>query len=351
MATATNIDATAVNTIAWLSAAETTIVVPVYQRQYRWDIGGCEQLLADIRAVADSDDRHMHFIGSVLSSLSMNGESRRAGADRRSAAHHDAHAADRRAPPHGEVGPTRPGRASSSGCSCGAPIRSRTKLRPHRAWAQVFESVVLDRRAADGDVARIPVRRQLRVLPQPDPRRGGAAHLARPAEAGARRDHARDGRQRAADLREPQLDRRAAARSRADPQLRPDGSLACRAERDRGLVLGADRAEHRRVDRKLLAPLPRHDDGPRGRRRRRTRRVRRVPARVPAARPRDASERTPRSGGVLGDLPRPARSRAGAGRRGRAPARLRQHLRARNVPARHARLPRPRRAAWSTRRR
>ena len=69
MATATNIDATAVNTIAWLSAAETTIVVPVYQRQYRWDIGGCEQLLADIRAVADSDDRHMHFIGSVLSSL------------------------------------------------------------------------------------------------------------------------------------------------------------------------------------------------------------------------------------------------------------------------------------------
>ena len=39
MATATNIDATAVNTIAWLSASETTIVVPVYQRQYRWDIG------------------------------------------------------------------------------------------------------------------------------------------------------------------------------------------------------------------------------------------------------------------------------------------------------------------------
>ena len=51
----------------WLSAAETTIVVPVYQRQYRWDIGGCEQLLADIRAVADSDDRHTHFIGSILS--------------------------------------------------------------------------------------------------------------------------------------------------------------------------------------------------------------------------------------------------------------------------------------------
>ena len=67
MATATNITATAVNTIRWLSAANTTIVVPVYQRQYRWDIGGCEQLLADIRAVADSDDLHRHFIGSILS--------------------------------------------------------------------------------------------------------------------------------------------------------------------------------------------------------------------------------------------------------------------------------------------
>ena len=67
MGSATNIDATAVNTIRWLSAAETTIVVPVYQRQYRWDIGGCEQLLADIRAVADSEDRQTHFIGSILS--------------------------------------------------------------------------------------------------------------------------------------------------------------------------------------------------------------------------------------------------------------------------------------------
>ena len=56
MVTATNVDANAVNTIAWLSAGETSIVVPVYQRQYRWDIGGCEQLLADIRAVAAAGD-------------------------------------------------------------------------------------------------------------------------------------------------------------------------------------------------------------------------------------------------------------------------------------------------------
>src|SRR5690606_22062548 len=38
------------------------------QRQYRWDIGGCEQLLADIRAVSGAQDRHTHFIGSILSS-------------------------------------------------------------------------------------------------------------------------------------------------------------------------------------------------------------------------------------------------------------------------------------------
>lgn len=67
MITATNIRAHAVNTVAWLASAQATIVVPVYQRQYRWDIGGCEQLLSDIRAVADRTDDQMHFIGSILS--------------------------------------------------------------------------------------------------------------------------------------------------------------------------------------------------------------------------------------------------------------------------------------------
>ncbi len=67
MSTATNVEATAVNTIEWLAAGTTTIVVPVYQRQYRWDIGGCERLLSDIRAVAREDDAHRHFIGSILS--------------------------------------------------------------------------------------------------------------------------------------------------------------------------------------------------------------------------------------------------------------------------------------------
>ena len=70
MSSATNVDATAVNTIDWLSASDTTIVVPVYQRQYRWDIGGCEQLLGDIRAAAAGEDGHTHFIGSILSTAS-----------------------------------------------------------------------------------------------------------------------------------------------------------------------------------------------------------------------------------------------------------------------------------------
>ncbi|MBX3087074.1 MAG: DUF262 domain-containing protein [Cryobacterium sp.] len=70
MATAAaNLNASAVNTIQWLSAGP-TIVVPVYQRQYRWDIDGCEQLLSDIRRVADAPEGRSHFIGSILSSVS-----------------------------------------------------------------------------------------------------------------------------------------------------------------------------------------------------------------------------------------------------------------------------------------
>jgi hypothetical protein len=143
MVTATNVDATAVNTIGWLSAADWTIVVPVYQRQYRWDIGGCEQLLSDIRAVADLDDSRMHFIGSILSSASGAGEDAELvlidGQQRTTtlmllvaALHHTVRESDpdladqlQRALVH-----------SHDPC--------RTKLRPHRAWASVFERVVLD---------------------------------------------------------------------------------------------------------------------------------------------------------------------------------------------------------------
>jgi hypothetical protein len=143
MVTATNVDATAVNTIGWLSAADWTIVVPVYQRQYRWDIGGCEQLLADIRAVAELDDRHMHFIGSILSSASGQGEDAELvlidGQQRTTtlmllvaALHHT-------------VRETDPDLADElQRVLVHSHDATRTKLRPHRAWASVFERVVLD---------------------------------------------------------------------------------------------------------------------------------------------------------------------------------------------------------------
>ncbi len=149
MGTATNIDATAVNTIAWLSAADTTIVVPVYQRQYRWDIGACEQLLGDIRAVADADERHLHFIGSILSSgttgvedaelVLIDGQQRITTLMLLVAALH-----------HSVLGDpalaARPGLAAElEAVLVRGSDPSRTKLTPHRAWADVFESVVLDR--------------------------------------------------------------------------------------------------------------------------------------------------------------------------------------------------------------
>ena len=177
MHAATNLDATAVNTIRWLSAAQTSIVVPVYQRQYRWDIGGCEQLLADIRAVADSEDRQTHFLGSILSTASadsdaelvlIDGQQRittlmlliaalqhtveadRPGARRRAA---ERAGARRRPDPH----------QAAPAARVGAGVRGRRARAP----------------AGRRRTARVPVRRQLRVLPQPDPgarrRRGSGA--------------------------------------------------------------------------------------------------------------------------------------------------------------------------------
>ncbi len=148
MVSATNIDAHAVNTIAWLSEAGTRIVVPVYQRQYRWDIGGCEQLLADIRAVAASGDAETHFIGSILSTKSaaddaaelvlIDGQQRITTLMLLVAAlQHTVRAEDPELAAQLERVLVR------------ADDPSRTKLRPHRAWADVFERVVLDRSVAD----------------------------------------------------------------------------------------------------------------------------------------------------------------------------------------------------------
>src|SRR6185312_7798367 len=111
--------------------------------------GGCEQLLADIRAVADADDGHMHFIGSILSTLSAQDGGRELvlidGQQRITtlmlliaALHHSAKVSD-------------PELASElERVLVLADDRRRTKLRPHHAWATVFEDVVLDRRGEQG---------------------------------------------------------------------------------------------------------------------------------------------------------------------------------------------------------
>src|SRR5690606_10385181 len=143
MATATNVEATAVNTIEWLSAPDTTIVVPVYQRQYRWDIGGCERLLADVRAVAGEDGAHRHFIGSILSAqdssdtdlILIDGQQRITTLMLLVAAlHHAVRESDPVMAAELERVLIRP------------DDPTRTKLRPHDAWAELYESVVLDRR-------------------------------------------------------------------------------------------------------------------------------------------------------------------------------------------------------------
>ena len=171
MVTATNVDATAVNTIQWLSAPETTIVVPVYQRQYRWDIGGCEQLLGDIRAVAGSSDHHRHFIGSILSTGGVangGGASGSEGAPDEPAAYSDLVLIDGQqrittlmlliaALHHTVLAQPEDARDEALAEELARVLvrtddSERTKLRPHRAWADVFERVILDRRTVDDDL-------------------------------------------------------------------------------------------------------------------------------------------------------------------------------------------------------
>lgn len=139
----TNVEAIATGTIEWLAAPSTTIVVPVYQRQYRWDIGGCEKLLSDVRRVAAHDDRQRHFIGSVLSAQEKSGDDLILidGQQRITtimllvaALHHAVRESDPAMAAELERVLVR---ADGSG---------RTKLRPHDAWADLYTSVVLDRR-------------------------------------------------------------------------------------------------------------------------------------------------------------------------------------------------------------
>ncbi len=146
---ASNVDATAVNTIQWLSSGP-TIVVPVYQRQYRWDIDGCEQLLSDIRTVADAGERQRHFLGSILSTKSTDP----AGTD---GPVHELVLIDGQqrittlmlliAALQHTVREENPGLAAELGrvlVRGTDPVR--TTLRPHRGWADIFDSVVLGNR-------------------------------------------------------------------------------------------------------------------------------------------------------------------------------------------------------------
>lgn len=152
MSTATNVEATAVNTIEWLAAGSSTIVVPVYQRQYRWDIGGCERLLSDVRAVAAEDDSHRHFIGSILSAhdsvaagdlILIDGQQRITTLMLLVAAlHHSVRESD----PHLA--------AELERVLVRQDDAERTKLRPHDAWAELYESVVLDRRGNEDRESR-----------------------------------------------------------------------------------------------------------------------------------------------------------------------------------------------------
>lgn len=143
MSTATNVEATAVNTIEWLAAGSTTIVVPVYQRQYRWDIGGCERLLSDIRAAADADETHRHFLGSILSAqdgddddlILIDGQQRITTLMLLVAAlHHSIRDDD----------PVLAAELARVLLRSDDP--TRTKLRPHDAWASLYMSVVRDLR-------------------------------------------------------------------------------------------------------------------------------------------------------------------------------------------------------------
>ena len=61
----TNVDAAAANTIEWL-ASTPKIALPVYQRDYRWRQGSCEQLLHDVLGIAGAAEGRTHFIGSIL---------------------------------------------------------------------------------------------------------------------------------------------------------------------------------------------------------------------------------------------------------------------------------------------
>ncbi|HWK21083.1 MAG TPA: DUF262 domain-containing protein [Microbacteriaceae bacterium] len=138
MAGSTNVEATAVGTLSWLAAASGRIAVPVYQRQYRWETSACAQLLADVRAAADGGEGQRHFLGSILSAASDEGLILIDGQQRVTTLMLLVAALR-----HAASGMAFSGELDRVLLDPADP--GRTRLHPHRAWAGLYEAVVLDR--------------------------------------------------------------------------------------------------------------------------------------------------------------------------------------------------------------
>lgn len=50
----------------FLQTAKTQFIIPIYQRQYRWETSHCKQLLDDIVEIASLHNEDAHFIGSIV---------------------------------------------------------------------------------------------------------------------------------------------------------------------------------------------------------------------------------------------------------------------------------------------
>lgn len=63
---ATKMKATESRIEDFLQTAKTKFIIPIYQREYRWEIAHCQQLLDDIVEVAELESEDAHFIGSIV---------------------------------------------------------------------------------------------------------------------------------------------------------------------------------------------------------------------------------------------------------------------------------------------
>jgi Protein of unknown function DUF262/Protein of unknown function (DUF1524) len=146
----TNIDAHATNTMAWLASPDTVLVVPVYQRHYRWTVAVGGRLLADIRRIADADARQTHFIGSILASRSDGGgeELMLIDGQQRVVTLTLLIAALRQAAREND-----PGLARELTVILEHPrFSGRTRVRPHRTGLKVLDGVVFDRPMSAADL-------------------------------------------------------------------------------------------------------------------------------------------------------------------------------------------------------